>query len=107
MAVGLARLGLRVGMIGALGAAPVGGYLLGFLHAEGVHTRLVRRVAGYNSSLCLTEVSPPDRFPQVFYRREAADTRVSVGPPELDYVRQARIFVTNGASLAADPSRQG
>lgn len=107
MAVGLARLGLRVGIIGALGDDALADYLLGFLRGEGVDTRFVRRVAGYNTSLCLTEVSPPDRFPQVFYRREAADTRVSVGPPELDYVRQARLFVTNGTSLAADPSRQG
>jgi 5-dehydro-2-deoxygluconokinase len=107
MAVGLARLGLPVGMIGALGDDALADYLIGFLHGEGVDTRFVRRVAGYNTSLCLTEVSPPDRFPQVFYRREAADTRVSVGPPELDYVRQARLFVTNGTSLAADPSRQG
>jgi 5-dehydro-2-deoxygluconokinase len=105
MAVGLARLGLRVGMISALGDDALADYLLGFLQAEGVETRYVQRVAGYNTSLCLTEVSPPDRFPQVFYRREPADTRVTVGPSELDYVRQARLFVTNGTSLAADPSR--
>jgi len=106
MAVGLARLGLRVGMIGALGDDALADYLVGFLKGEGIDTRYVRRVAGYNTSLCLTEVSPPDRFPQVFYRREAADTRVSVGAAELDYVREARLFITNGTSLAADPSRQ-
>jgi 5-dehydro-2-deoxygluconokinase len=105
MAVGLSRLGLKVGMIGALGDDALADYLVGFLQQEGVETTHVRRVAGYNTSLCLTEVSPPDRFPQVFYRREAADTRVSVGAAELDYVRRARLFVTNGTSLAADPSR--
>jgi 5-dehydro-2-deoxygluconokinase len=105
MAVGLARLGLRVGMIGALGDDALADYLLGFLQQQGVETRFVRRVAGYNTSLCLTEVSPPDRFPQVFYRREPADTRVKVGPAELEYLRQARLFITNGTSLAADPSR--
>jgi 5-dehydro-2-deoxygluconokinase len=106
MAVGLARLGLGVGMIAALGDDALADYLLGFLAGERVETTHVQRVAGYNTSLCLTEVSPPDRFPQVFYRREAADTRVTVGPSELAYVRQARLFVTNGTSLAADPSRQ-
>jgi 5-dehydro-2-deoxygluconokinase len=106
MAVGLARLGLRVGMVSALGDDALADYLLGFLSGEGVDTRYVRRVPGYNTSLCLTEVSPPDRFPQVFYRHEAADTRVSAGPAELDYVRQAGLFVTNGTSLAIDPSRQ-
>ena len=106
MAVGLARLGLRVGMIGALGDDALADYLLGFLRGEGVDIAHVRRVPGYNTSLCLTEVSPPDRFPQVFYRREAADSRVSVGAAELAYARAARLFVTNGTSLAADPSRQ-
>ncbi|MFB3127406.1 MAG: PfkB family carbohydrate kinase, partial [Candidatus Acidiferrales bacterium] len=61
---------------------------------------------GYNTSLCLTEVSPPDRFPQVFYRRQAADTRVEVGPAERAYIQQARLFVTNGTSLAASPARE-
>ena len=105
MAVGLARLGLRVGMIAALGDDALADYLVGFLRNEGVDTRFVQRVPGCNTSLCLTEVSPPDRFPQVFYRKEPADTRVRVGPGELDYARQARLFITNGTSLAADPSR--
>jgi 5-dehydro-2-deoxygluconokinase len=105
IAVGLARLGHDVGIIGAVGADALAEYLLGFLRAEKIDTRFVRLVSGYNTSLCLTEVSPPDRFPQVFYRREPADTRVEVGPAELDAVRGARLFVTNGTSLAADPSR--
>jgi 5-dehydro-2-deoxygluconokinase len=92
-------------MIAALGDDALADYLLGYLEREGVDTRFVRRVPGYNTSLCLTEVSPPDRFPQVFYRREPADTRVAVGPVELDYARRARLFITNGTSLAADPSR--
>jgi 5-dehydro-2-deoxygluconokinase len=106
MAVGLARLGLTVGMVSALGDDALADYLVGFLRGEGVDTSFVRRVAGYNTSLCLTEVSPPDRFPQVFYRRDAADTRVEVGPAERSYVQQARMFITNGTSLAAEPSRQ-
>src|SRR5439155_1455581 len=106
IAVGLARLGHDVGIISSVGADALAEYLLAFLKAEKVDTRFVRLVPGYNTSLCLTEVSPPDRFPQVFYRREPADTRVEVGPPELDAVRSARLFVTNGTSLAASPSRE-
>jgi 5-dehydro-2-deoxygluconokinase len=106
IAVGLARLGHDVGIISAVGADALADYLLGFLASEKVDTRFVRLVSGHNTSLCLTEVSPPDRFPQVFYRREPADTRVEVGPAELDAVRAARLFVTNGTSLAASPSRE-
>jgi len=71
-----------------------------------VDARRVTRVAGYGTSLCLTEVSPPDRFPQVFYRYKPADSQVQVGEAELALVRGARMFVTNGTSLCASPSRE-
>jgi len=106
IAVGLARLGLRVGMISCLGKDALADYLLGFLRKEGVDIQFVRMVEGYNASLCLTEVSPPDRFPQVFYRHQAADTRVEVAPAERAYIQQARMFVTNGTSLSASPARE-
>lgn len=106
IAVGLARLGLKVGIISALGKDALAGYLLNVLSQEGVDAQHVRLAQGYNTSLCLTEVSPPDHFPQVFYRREAADSQVIVGPAEESYVRQARMFVTNGTSLSASPAQE-
>ncbi|HEV2176275.1 MAG TPA: 5-dehydro-2-deoxygluconokinase [Terriglobia bacterium] len=106
IAVGLARLGLSVGIISCLGEDQLADYLVGFLRREGVDTQCVRLVEGYNTSLSLAEVSPPDRFPQVFYRQLPADQRVSVGEAELEYVRRARMFVTNGTSLASSPSRE-
>ena len=106
IAVGLARLGLRVGIISCVGKDLLAGYLLGFLAKEGVDTQHVRLVEGYNTSLCLTEVSPPDHFPQVFYRRQPADSQVVLGPAEDTYIRQARMFLTNGTSLSASPARE-
>jgi 5-dehydro-2-deoxygluconokinase len=106
IAVGLARLGLKVGLIGCVGNDPLADFLLNFLRAEGVDVRHVQLAEGFNTSLCLTEVCPPDSFPQVFYRRDPADAQVRVGPEELGYLRQARMFVTNGTSLAASPSRE-
>jgi 5-dehydro-2-deoxygluconokinase len=106
IAVGLARLGLRVGIISCVGKDLLADYLLGFLANEHVDTQHVRLVEGYNTSLCLTEVSPPDHFPQVFYRREPADSQVVLGPSEEAYIRQARMFLTNGTSLSASPARE-
>ena len=107
IAVGLARLGRRVAIISSVGDDALAGYLIGFLEHEKVDARRVTRVAGYGTSLCLTEVSPPDRFPQVFYRHQPADSQVQVGEAELALVRAARMFVTNGTSLCASPSREG
>jgi 5-dehydro-2-deoxygluconokinase len=106
MAVGLARLGLRVAMISCVGKDQLADYLLDFLNREGINTACVRLLRGYNTSLCLSEVSPPDRFPQVFYRSNPADLQVVLGADERDLIQQANMFVTNGTSLASSPARE-
>jgi 5-dehydro-2-deoxygluconokinase len=106
IAVGLARLGLRVAIISCVGDDLLADYLLDVLRREGIDTRHVQRVRGYNTSLCLTEVCPPHSFRQVFYRRDPADAQVRVADDELASVRAARMFITNGTSLAASPSRE-
>ena len=106
MAVGLARLGARVGMVGCLGNDSLSEFLIAFLKSENVDTSHVQIAPGYLPSLCLTEVSPPDHFPQVFYRRDPVDTRLDVTGADLDYVASSRMFITNGTSLCASPSRE-
>ncbi len=106
MAVGLSRLGAQVGIVGAVGTDRLSDFLLSFLEREKVGTAHVQRVPGYLPSLCLTEVSPPDRFPQVFYRHEAVDTKLSIAAPALDFIAGCRMFITNGTSLCASPSRE-
>src|SRR4051794_10368637 len=78
MAVGLSRLGASVGMVSCLGTDSVSDFLLDFLKAEKVDTAHVGMQAGFLPSLALTEVSPPDRFPQVFYRHAAVDTQIRI-----------------------------
>jgi 5-dehydro-2-deoxygluconokinase len=106
MAVGLARLGARVGMVSCLGDDSLSQYLIDFLQGEKVDTTHVQRAPGYLPSLCLTEVSPPDHFPQVFYRHDAVDTMLRVTEADLSYVAGGDMFVTNGTSLCASPSRE-
>lgn len=105
IAVGLARLGLRVGIISAVGDDLMADYLLTFLKSETVDTRFVRRVPGYGTSLCLTEVSKPHGFRQVFYRHKPADSQVEFGDAAAAAMRGARMFITNGTSLQEGPSR--
>jgi 5-dehydro-2-deoxygluconokinase len=106
MAVGLARLGAGVGIIGCLGTDALSEFLVDFLRAEKVDTSRVQKAAGFLPSLCLTEISPPDHFPQVFYRRDPADTQVKLGEEDLSYLAAGRMFITNGTSLCASPSRE-
>jgi 5-dehydro-2-deoxygluconokinase len=106
IAVGLARLGLRVAMISCIGKDLLADYLLDFLNRERINTTCVRLLQGHNTSLCLSEVSPPDRFPQVFYRSNPADLQVELGAGERDVIERARMFVSNGTSLASSPARE-
>ena len=106
MAVGLSRLGVRAGIVSALGTDSLSDFLIDFLSAERVDVSHVKRYAGYLPSLAITEVSPPDRFPQVFYRRDPADTQLDLEPADLDYLAASRMFITNGTSLCASPSRE-
>ena len=82
IAVGLARLGLRVGMIGCVGDDLFADYFESFMQQERVDTRFVKRVAGFGTQLCVGEVRPP--FRQVFYRWKPADTQLRIGPEELE-----------------------
>lgn len=106
MAVGLSRLGAHVGMVSCLGTDSLSEFLIEFLRSQKVDTSHVQRAPGYLPSLCLTEVSPPDRFPQVFYRHDAVDTMLRVTEEDLSYVAARGMFITNGTSLCAPPSRE-
>ena len=106
MAVGLARLGVQVGIAAAVGTDSLSQFLIDFLSAEHVDVTHVKRYPGFLPSLCLTEVSPPDHFPQVFYRRDPADTQIDLERSDLDYLASGRMFITNGTSLCASPSRE-
>src|SRR3569832_1779112 len=99
IAVGLARLGLKVGIISAVGDDLMADYLLQFLASENVDTRFVRRIAGYGTSLCITEISKKLVFRQVFYRLRPADSQLQFGDTENEEIRGARMFITNGTSL--------
>ena len=106
MAVGLSRLGVGVGIVSCLGDDSLSRFLLDFLQAEKVETSHVQTAPGFLPSLCLTEVSPPASFPQVFYRRDPVDTLLDATAADLDYASSARMFITNGTSLCGSPSRE-
>jgi 5-dehydro-2-deoxygluconokinase len=106
MAVGLSRLGASAGIVSCLGDDSLSRFLIDFLKAEKVETSHVHTAPGFLPSLSLTEVSPPSQFPQVFYRHHAVDTMLDISAADLDYVSSARMFVTNGTSLCASPSRE-
>ncbi len=105
IAVGLARLGARAGIVTKLSEDVVGRYVHGYLEAEGVDVRGVAFDAGgTRTSLALTEMRP-DGCAVVIYRNDAAD--LALAPRDIDeaLVADAHLLVVSGTALSREPSR--
>ena len=94
IAVGTRRLGLRVAMLSAVGQDLVGDFVLEFLAGEGVETRYVPGKPGYRTGAAALAIEPPDHFPLVYYRDNAADIQLDIddvlAAPIADQLNQLR-----------------
>lgn len=106
IAVGMARLGSRVGFVGVVSDDPLGDYVCETLQAEGVETCGIARTTDESrTSLAITEMRPDD-CQVVIYRNRAADLALSAEMIDPQYVGQARLLVVSGTALSASPSRE-
>lgn len=105
VSVGTRRLGLRSALLTAVGDDPVGDFVLHFLTREGVETGFIPRKPGRRTGAVLLGIEPPDRFPLVFYRDNAADLGLDVGDVLRAPVDGSQVVFLTGTGLCAEPSR--
>jgi len=105
IAVGAQRLGLKTALLTGVGADPVGDFILNFLQHEGVETRYIARKPKARSSAVLLSVEPPDRFPLVFYRDNAADIQLTIDDVRAAPLDRCRVFQFGGTNFSREPSR--
>ena len=105
IAVGVCRLGLKAVLLTAVGEDPVGDFILHFLNNEGVETRYIPRKPGTRSSAVLLGIEPPDRFPLVYYRDNAADIQLTIDDVIAVPIAETRILEVSGTGLSKEPSR--
>ncbi|MBN1584651.1 MAG: 5-dehydro-2-deoxygluconokinase [Anaerolineae bacterium] len=105
IAVGTRRLGLRVAMLSAVGQDLVGEFVLQFLAGEGVETRYVPAKPGYRTGAAALAIEPPDHFPLVYYRDNAADIQLDIDDVLATPIAHSRILLVSGTGLSRDPSR--
>lgn len=105
IAVGAQRLGLRTALLTAVGNDPVGDFIVHFLQVEGVETAYIPRKAAARSSAVVLGIEPPDKFPLVFYRDNAADVQLSIDDVLAAPIDQCRAFEFAGTNLSREPSR--
>ena len=105
ISVGGKRLGLNTALLTAVGADPVGDFILHFLNNEGVETRFIPRKPEHRSSAAVLGIEPPDKFPLVFYRENCADINLNIDDVLAAPVGDCRVFQFAGTNLSREPSR--
>ena len=104
IAVGATRLGLRTGLLTAVGRDKVGDFILDFLRREGVETRHVPVKPGRRSSAVVLGIEA-DAFPLVFYRDNCADMEITIDDVLATPIAAAAALEVSGTGLSREPSR--
>jgi 5-dehydro-2-deoxygluconokinase len=104
VSTGLARLGVRVSLVAAVGDDGHGAFIRRFLEDEGVEISSLRTVPDRRTALAFFEVWPPETFPVTFY---PSPTYWSMRIRDLPVaeIRRCRALVVSATALAHDPSR--
>jgi 5-dehydro-2-deoxygluconokinase len=99
VAVAASRLGVRAGMLTAVGEDLVGDWVVRALEREGVDTELVIRKHGPHTSLALRAQIAPDH-PLAFYRHDPADIHLTVADASRQPVERTRALLVSADALA-------
>ena len=101
ISVGISRLGLKSAMFSCTGTDAMGEFLRQQLHHEGVDTTLLRDTSEHLTALVLLGVSPPDRFPLIFYRESCADMQIRPEDADPAFLRKAKALLFTGTGLSS------
>jgi 5-dehydro-2-deoxygluconokinase len=103
--VGTQRLGLRTAMLSAVGDDPVGEFVLKFLADEGVETRFISRKPESRTAAAAVAIQPPDKFPLIYYRGNAADIELNINDVLNAPFADGQVVLVSGTGLSKEPSR--
>jgi sugar/nucleoside kinase (ribokinase family) len=102
VAIGAARLGLKVGWISRVGADEFGELLVAAARADGVDTSRVVRAEHDPTGIFVVQRGYPveGESSLMYYRVGSAGSRLTASELDAGYLRRAQIFHTTGISLA-------
>lgn len=105
IAIGSSRLGLNVAAITAVGEDKTGDFVVDYLKNEGVETQYIPRKAGTRTGMAVVGVEPPDKFPLVFYRDNAADNHLTIDDIAAVPIVDSRALLLSGTALSRGTCR--
>lgn len=107
IAVGLARLGKKVGFIARVSDDQMGDFVTDFFKNEGIDvSHITRCTNGEKLGLTFTEILSETESSILMYRDRIADLQLSVDDIDEEYIRKAKALLISGTSLAQSPSRE-
>jgi len=105
VAVGLARLGLRVAMLTRVGDEHMGRFVRETLAAEGVDVAAVGTDPRRMTGLVLLGIEDADHFPHIFYRENCADMALDAADVDAAPFASARALALTGTHLSTESVR--
>lgn len=107
IAVGLARLGKKVGFFAKVSDDQFGDYVIHYFEKEGIDTSHITRCRnGEKLGLTFTEILSPSESRILMYRDGVADLALSPEDIDEEYIRKAKALLISGTALSASPSRE-
>ena len=107
IAVGLARLGCRVGFIGCVSDDQFGDFVTNYFDKEGIDTSHITRAKnGEKLGLTFTEILSKEKSSILMYRDQVADFCLEPADVDEQYIASAKAIVISGTALAQSPSRE-
>ena len=107
IAVGLARLGKKVGFFARVSDDQLGTFVTDYFANEGIDTSHIKRCQnGEKIGLTFTEIKSETESSIVMYRNEAADLKLDVEDIDEEYINKAKAILISGTALAESPSRE-
>jgi 5-dehydro-2-deoxygluconokinase len=101
IAIGAARLGLKSGIVTAVGDEHMGRFIREQFRREGVATDGVKTDPERLTALVILGVQSDERFPLIFYRENCADMGLTEADVEEAFIARARAVVITGTHLSA------
>ena len=107
IAVGLARLGRKVGFLGKVSDDQFGDFVTNFFVKEGIDvSHITRCTGGEKLGLTFTEILSPTQSSILMYREGVADLMLHPDDVDLEYIASAKALLISGTSLCTSPTRE-
>jgi len=107
IAVGMARLGRKVGFLGKISDDRFGDFVQQFFEKEGIDVSHVTRCKnGESLGLTFTEILSREESSILMYREGVADLQLHPGEVDEAYIKSAKLLLISGTALSQSPSRE-